>query len=383
MSVPLAAAVLGIVFERPLALALVVLPLALLVLAGRRATRRSATGDLEPWRAARAGTGAPRTPRLERPPLALWLASGALLSGALAVAGARAAEPRARWTCVLDTTPSMALALDGATRRERARATALELAARAGADVSWTESDTGFDAWDAPGVLWVTDRVPEELPRFAGLVASGGEAVPGPVAVAGADRIDWDGERLVVASGAAPARCVVVLDVGEATPLGRVLAAWAAARGLGRAEQPAAPCAALVLSGPRSAATGTVRAGRDGWSASGELHGAVQLEGATGLVPWIAHEELVLVAATTGHVATAWLPGEPDDPAAFAVSWARLLDAHVRPPPGVVPLDERRAAGAAVAFPPRAQTAPGARRADALLGALAAALALAAILARR
>jgi hypothetical protein len=44
---------------------------------------------------------------------------------------------------------------------------------------------------------------------------------------------------------------------------------------------------------------------------------------------------------------------DPDDLAAFAVSWSALLDGALLPPPEVVTIDERRAAGSAQSVPPR------------------------------
>jgi len=70
------------------------------------------------------------------------------------------------------------------------------------------------------------------------------------------------------------------------------------------------------------------------------------------------------------------------DPAAFAVSWARLFDACLLPAPGVVSLAERLDAGPASLSAPATNAAAEARADEspaALLAALAAALTLCAL----
>jgi hypothetical protein len=408
---------LAIAWARPWALALLAVPLVLAWFALRRRSDVSiATSDLDPWRGVepRGGDAGPRPPR--RIPWAHLFALAALITAALAVVGpARTTRPLV-WTCVVDASPSMDLPLGAATRREVAIDTANELARRHGAELRWPAggASAGFasDAsaasasraravlaggasWlqDAPDVLWITDASPRELPQFAGSVASGGDAVPGPIAVAGADRIDWDGEHVARVAGAAPPRTAVVegLDalpesLGE--PLRRVLAAWADARGVRveSAEGDDTVAASIVL---RIRALGPVTAsgvlgGRDGWTARGPRLGPLSDNGdELALEPWLRIAGEVAIAAGTGRIELGWLPGEPSDGAAFAVSWARLFDACALPPTGIVPLEERVAAGPASAVAPAGSSAESSDSMAWMCAVLATLLALAALLARR
>ncbi len=403
--------VLAIVWERPWGLWLLAIPVVMLLAAVRRPRAElRATSDLEPWRsvAASRGGGLPRTPR--RMPLSLLLAALACALAALAVAGPRTGNRALRWTAVLDTSPSMHLPLGDAssartTRIERAVAMARDLAARAGAELGWiapphdltlradpveawfrrTSPPTSpFEAWDVPGTLWVTDTAPADPPRDAGFVAAGGAAVPGTVAVERTYRLDWEGEHLLRLDGAFAPRPVVVEGVLDG-PLDRALRAWAAARGFavnGRDVANAALRIAARGDGPER----KLEAGRDGWSALGVAHGTAPIQDSEGdLEVWLSAGGEPLVTAGVGRIHLAWnATSTPSgDPAAFAVSWAKLLDAFVRPPPGVVPLDERQAAGEPRGVPPRAtpRTGEDAPR-DWILAAFATALALGALLLR-
>ncbi len=367
-------------WARPWALVLLAVPLYLLLAARRRSSRTLAAADLEPWRGAARETGAAR-PRAWRPPS--WALACALLSitfAALAAAGPRLGASARTWIAVLDRSPSMHLDDGGRTRLEHAVEAALSLAAGQGVALRWCapplEPDPvdalpaawreapraplappAFEAFDAPGVVWVSDRAPEHPPQQAGFVAAGGAAVPGTVAVDGRDRIAWDGERLVRVAGAAAPRGVAVRgELPADGPLERVVRAWCAARGLAFGAEPDA-ATALVLHVADAPAAEALEAGRDGWSAAGELRGAAPWRDADGaLEAWLAQGPLPLVTHGPGRVHVGWIPaGAPTgDPAAFAVSWARLLDACLLDPAGVVPLGERRDAGAAARRPPRA-----------------------------
>ncbi|MCY2961848.1 MAG: hypothetical protein NTY35_16955 [Planctomycetota bacterium] len=401
---------LALAWERPSALALLLVPLALLLFVLRtRESRVVATSDLEPWRGAEVrGSGArPRPPRRVGPALALALL--ALASGALAIAGPVASAAPLQWTCVLDTSPSMELVSGGKSRRQRAVDAAEDLARRQGAVLRWiapaldaamhaTAAEargaiartpaTSFAAWDLPGALWVTDAAPADPPRFAGFVASGGAAVPGPVAVEGRDRIDWDGAGLVRVPGGAPVRRVQLdgLDLGSAVPLARVIRAWAGARSIEiGGGGSGAGSIALRVSVSRPTEKRELEAGRDGWTAAGRRLGAVRLDRAqdAGLEAWLSSDGDVLVAGGPGRIEIAWVPGDPSDPAAFAVSWASFLDACALPPAGVVPLDERVAAGDPAEAVPSALGGSDSGSAAWILAALATLLLLLALLARR
>lgn len=398
---------IALAFEHPWALALLAIPIALLVLARRRtATRAIAASDLEPWREARAVSGEPRTARPRPPTIALLLAVASLACAAFAIAGPRSVVPSRRWTCVLDTTASMDLESNGSTRRARAIEMARALAREHGVDLVWiaarggrttestpevaldgtgvTTGDT-FAAWDVPGALWITDAVPTNTPRFAGFVASGGDAVPGGIAVEGSDRIDWDGERIVRVADAAPAIRIAGLEVGSPrSPFERVLAAWIGARGVAANSDNANAHVAFRVNVSGATPKEDVRAGRDGWNATGARLRSVRLdrEEDRGLVPWITSGDEVLVAAGPGRIEFAWMPGEPSGGSEFAVSWARLFDEIALAPPGIVPLDERRAAGEARSVAPTATNDAPPTNSAWILAVSAAVLALGALIAR-
>jgi hypothetical protein len=119
-------------------------------------------------------------------------------------------------------------------------------------------------------------------------------------------------------------------------------------------------CALLVRTTPR-ARSRAVAAGRDGWEARGSAGDDARSADAHGaLETWLTGRiegsgaHAVLVSAGAGRIESAWstLDAPRGDPAAFAVSWAELLDRVLLPAPGVVALAERQAAGPARFEPP-------------------------------
>jgi len=385
--------VIELVWTRPLGLAALALPVLLLLLARWRAVAAPrATGTLAIWREVqRERIRARGTAQRRLPPAATWLAAGALLCGALALAGpepARRAAPRT-WTLVLDASPSTSLPAPGVgvSRRERALDAALAgLAARArpGDRVRWRRSDgaelelalgerpTGAwlaasgpelePAWlDRPGTLVVTDAPPAARLESAGWYASGAAPEPGPVGVVGRDRLDWDGERVVRVGGAAPER-VVALGADVPAVVRRIVAAWAGARGLSvdgpGAERSGEVALRVERDEPAGAPARELALARDGWSARAEGAGL-----AAGALPgertWLAaHGQPAgtrAVAAAPGRVRLGFraLDEPAGDPAAFAVSWAELFDGAALPPRGAVSLGERLVAAEAFERPPR------------------------------
>ena len=346
---------------RPLGLVALLLP-ALLLLTARRWRRppSEVTGTLEVWR--EVASGEPPGGRHRRLPPALLFLIAALTLGALALAGPRGGARAGRsWHVVVDRSPSMDLPhADGGTRGERALAAAeawLADARRPTDRVAWSaHAGASWAALDRAGVVWVTDRAPDPGPARAGLFASGGAAVPGPIAVGQGELLVWDGERIEVIP--APRRAV---RVDRAVPelLAALVRVWAAARGLDVAAQ-AGPDVVLYVSGPARAARAELeaRAGRDGWTAAGRVAGPAD----EGLEPWLTADGSALVAFGSGRVDVAWsrIDEPAGDPDAFAVSWSRLLDAALAPPPGVVPLEQRRDAGEPVSRPPREPVPMGA-----------------------
>ncbi|MDP6763721.1 MAG: hypothetical protein QF860_12750 [Planctomycetota bacterium] len=372
-------------WTRPAGLLALALPVLLLLLHRARSRPPSvATGTLGLWRDLE-GTARRADRRLRRAvPPRLWLLCASLTLGAAALGGPRLpAPPAARtWSVVVDRSPSMYLSSDGSTRLALAldRARALLEMGRAGGDALEWESFFGGEhhvhagdappaawlteprapaaepAWetlDAPGRLWVTDALPEPAPRFAGWAASGGEAVPGPVGRTREGVVVFDGEGLTTrpAQTAPPILVLTGPLPGEVTELARL---WAAERGLDVADGPT-PGALLDLRGVSEGPVSTVPVGRDGWSARAVARAAPLADGRGPLVPWLA-DEARRVAFGPGRVVCAieGLDELTGDPAAFAVSWAELLDAACGPPAGCVPTAERRAAGTGGAAEPAA-----------------------------
>lgn len=411
---PLPVPWLALDLARPLGAWAFLLPPLLLVLA--RLLERPpgrVVGTLRIWKevaAASPRSGAGRRARV--PPWAWWLAA-ALACGALALAGPRGpGAPRGRtWTLVLDASPSMRLPVrpGGPTRLEAALGAALgwlsgesrardrvrwlapgreplELARGERPPPAWMQAEAGladepdWALFDRPGALWVTDREPALAREHAGSFASGGAAVPGPIAADGRETVVWDGERLV--SAPAEPRAVFV-EGGELAPvILRVLRAWCEARGfLLRAAR--GTDRVLTLEAPRGSAEAVlaVRCGRDGWQADGVASGEGAGPPAGASTLWLEGrddlgESVALVRASRGRIRIALRElSEPrGDPAAFALSWGRLLDRCALPALGVAPLVERLEAGPAVNEPgsaPADAPASGRERGPLLDAALA------------
>src|SRR6185295_7496714 len=230
--------------------------------------------------------------------------------GALAAAGPRArARPAQRtWRAIVDRSPSTSLPLGTGTRLDKAIALAkdwLSSGGRSRDEVVWIDSgspsaEPPWGELDREDALFVTDRLPEPAPRRAGVFASGGPAVPGPVSVAGDTRYDWDGERLVEVKGGAPARTIAFECLPLPPVLERVVRVWAGARGLAFAKG-AAPDAALVIECSSTGAARAVEAGRDGWLERGTVG---DLAVRAGLETWLADAGgRALVASGPGRVA--------------------------------------------------------------------------------
>ena len=377
-------------WTRPAGLWALALPLVLWLASLRRERPRpTPVGTFELWRALPAGVEGGRTRRRLPPGRALLIL--ALVSGALALGGPRRTGPGVERTVrvVVDPSPSLFLThTDGSgapsgegTRLERAlallagalgeaRATTLEWQRPAPLTVESARSSPFPDAWhlpprlprraprwerfDAPGTVWLTDRVPDAVPREAGVVASGGGPVPGPVATVGTRWLDWDGEHLVERPGAPERR--LVLEGALPEPVAAVARLWAAERGL--ATDGAGEVALRVVGPMVGPIVGAVDGevvpailARDGWSAGARVGRAPsRVEGAP-LETWLAArvegEPRPVVTAGPGRVQVALehLAEPRGEPAAFAVSWGRLLDRSLRPVDGVVSLAERGAAG--------------------------------------
>jgi hypothetical protein len=340
------------------------LPIALLL--GARAfvrPERLATGTLEIWRRV-AGERAPASPRRRRriPPAVLLLALGLAL-GAVALARPRFSTSSARrsFRLLVDGSPSMDLALGSGTRRDRAEAMARAWISREFPDAGLVRvvrpGRLGLED-DVDGAIWITDRAPSPPPAHAGWFASGGPAVPGPVAVDGTTRFDWDGKDLVAVADGTPRRTIVVRGALP-KPVAGVLEAWASARGamVGTTDP-----AALAVVGAGTGAPVRAEASRDGWSAAIEITASAPDSDADGpLEAWIADPSgRKLLSFGAGRVHCPWSSMEDPrgDPAAFAVSWASLFDRAVLPPPGIVALADRASSGTEASSPPSAGSTP-------------------------
>ena len=416
-------------WERPAFAWALLLPVVFYLLLRARATPlERATGTVALWKLV--GANDPRAHLRSRatPPRWAWPILAALVLGSLALGGPRLARARgaALWTAVLDTSPSTGLpwradgaagAAAGKTRLEVALASAhewlrdhaaasdrvrwiaagrepLELGAQEMPPESWfvplgwPEEEPRWELHDEQGTVWISDD-PRLTPERAGLFASGGAAVPGAVAADGRTRVEWDGERLARADVAgAPRELAVLAAPGAALPavLERVARAWATPRGFAVVREESERTAlTLELAESNGKELIELDAGRDGWSARGRIvaGGAGALgAGEDWLAVEHAGERRVLVRAEHGRIRVAWRElGEPSgDPAAFAVSWARLLDRWALPAPEVVALAERVAKGEPRVRPPAAPGRRSAGDADERPARVDAALALAAAL---
>ena len=301
-------------------------------------------------------------------------------------------------------------------RRELAEASALGQAVDTAFPAAWMgEPSTAsavqpWESFDQAGILWLTDDLVVR-PARAGLLAVGGGQVYGPAAREGTTRFDWDGEGLHPSDVPAEPH---IIEVRGWLPsaLEAFVPAWAEARGhrmRSAGTQEASQDASLVLhghapSGDPGAPRG--RVGRDGWSVAGELSpvppglplppgppgppgspGSTGSTGSTGPVShagrslsiWLAGE-FPVVAFARGDV----FLGLPEatiqgDRAAFAVSFADLFDAALRPDPQVVPIAERGAASPGFMPPELDAPEPETRHFAAYLAGLAVILGLCAV----
>lgn len=387
----------GVEFAAPWALAALAIPALVLFLArDTDEPPRFFTGAFELW--VRLGARRPldaHTRKRGIPPY-VWLFAAGLAALVCALAGPRPAwdAPREPWRAFVDRSASMYLAVDGGFGRETRLAAALRLAAnvRAGAEgdaaaVLWIDASANPPAYvlahtpppewlsaprepraelewtrfDEEGALWITDDAHSLAPTRASFAASGGPAVPGPVARRGSVRVDWDGVELreVLDAEHTPR---VALDAGVAEDVSRFVRAWADARELAvvaldaSAPRPSSADGVLELRGsvarePRAAGDHAAPVARDGWTANARWSAPAPREDELGaLATWLAAADgtaLVTWAPGRVHVALTALDTLAGDPAAFAVSWSTLCDGARLPGADVIALGERGAAGGA------------------------------------
>ncbi len=379
--------VLALTFLEPWGLLGLVAPLVLVLLGlARHSSREVFLGTVKFFRA---DTEIQGTASRWRLPAWLVAAVVALVLGALAMArpGYEAPPPRGVvLDLVIDESPSMFLPVDpqepGGPRRidtalESFQAWAEEWEANQEGDVfirvvggallRWkdlTVPDPGrlrrpeplWPALDRPGTVWITDHARANRARVhAGVFASGGAAVPGPISAGPAGDVIWraDGQHeFRTADPSAP-----TLFISPNTPdLVRELAEiWADDRGLQLHSNGEGVALAITTGGGTSATEGELlTVGRDGWQATVRIPGPEVLAEAG--EPWLLDPAGRAVVTRTPGEVRLWLSEwamPPDDLAAFAVSWTALFDLARLTPLSVLEVGERQAAGAALADPPQ------------------------------
>lgn len=358
------------VIDRPWAIALLALPLLVFLLSMRSDQPRTVVlGTARFFRPSDSAGGNQRARRLT---LSRLLAILALVAGTIGLLGARPSKSgvaRESFSVIVDRSPSMYLPVDptdpkGATRMDRAVEALLgafwsravvgeESTDQPEIDLVWMSGSAGagsapvvralpdgpppefltapriprtepqFSAFDEQGTVWVTDRRPEFEPKAAGLSASGGPAVPGPVSLTPEGARLWNGRKDgAMQLDASYPRPRVAVAATLNPMLAEFIGLWADARGVLR-----------VTGAAELEVVGTVGEGEEEWSVVAGVPHRMQ----PGRMEIGGRESLEL----------------PEDPAAFAVAWARLLDRALLPSPGVVSLHERSMAGdrATIALP--------------------------------
>jgi hypothetical protein len=396
----------GAAWARPWALLALLLPLAVLLGSFRPARPEPRfTGAFTLWREVRSSGEGGRA-RADMPPArVIWIL--ALILGCLALAKPEPtlSGPSQRLTVVMDRSASMDLAHPGGGTRLRAALSRLQqwLDQQSGAialehfdgrsldsldDLSLpalrTDGIHDWSSYDRAGLVWITDQAPAQAPVLAGLVASGGDAVPGAVAAKDEDRWWWDGEALAwrTEQGAGGE---LRLTGGVPETLQQLARLWAEERGWEVVMGPAGGASSgpyLELITPGGLPGAVAEVGRDGWRA--------RVRGLAGAVvpgtgePW----QVDGVFRAAGRIELHWAEFQQlgGNAGAFVASWAQLFDDCVRTALDVASVEERGAAGEAqfqaptlerVGAPLEGRTPPA--RWSAYLAAAAAALGVVAL----
>ena len=367
MSAALSWTWLGVEVVRPEGLLALLLPLAVLVWSLRSEPHRDeATGSFRLWRELAAETRATDARRRRGlPPGIVWLLL-ALVAASLALAGPRRSrrDLAETWEVVIDRSASMYLPLEagaGEPRLVAAMRQAESLLAQRGVeleDCTFVDASSGarqpFEvaaAWlrepppqsveprwaryDGPGRLLVTDRSPADL-EHASWVAVGGAEIPGLVD----RRLEWDGSEL---EEVVETRAPRVAASGLPAELEELVRIWCDTRGLELGEGTGGAASLFLQAEPPGTPTPR-RVGRDGWWIEGAWHAPRPV--ADERVSWLPGGE-VLAAPGRLRIGLSGPLVLGGDVAALAASWCELFDRSLASPPGVVPLAERRAAGAA------------------------------------
>lgn len=411
---PLGGPPLALVFLEPIALLGLVAPLVLLALALRRQDPREAyLGTTRFFAEKESGATGKRKRSV---PLWLVAAAGALALGVLALAkpGYESQPPKGvLLEVVIDSSPSMYLPYRAAGAREELPAEpATDPPAGAAAarriDVAWdsfrvwaqeyegtvegqvyvalgpgdpvhwkdarlpeapvkAEPEVHWMVHDSPSTIWLTDSARQaEHRQRAGLFASGGDAIPGPVSLGAEGGIYWKADGSTEYREGLGRRGWVRVGPNVPASVAELLEIWAKARGL-RFGAPAdtdrlavelsVHCVPSPEAGVTSVAPQASRAGRDGWEAEWLVlpPGATSPRLRSGWRPWLFDSDGdVLVSQAPGQIELGFqgLNGPPTDDAAFAVSWVELFDRARLSSSQVVEPSERAAAGPAASIPP-------------------------------
>ncbi len=403
----------AIEWTRPWGFVALLLPLLILLLARQRGDpHRKLTGALEIWRRVDAQLPAARGQRERIPPGTIPLLA-ALVLGTVALAGPRIPLPptRSTWTLVVDRSPSTHLQHEaGGTRLERALLEARKVLDEIGSEgdlvrwqspqrpslllpmreepgaewlrgEAWTQAPT-WSSWREAGCIWVTDREPTvagaadgsptDFSRnlgSAGLVASGGAAVAGPIEIGPTHQVRLESGELQTIKMAWQRPFVELRGTSVPEPIERMLGVWCDERGLELRRSlngtdweaiKSSKAALQWIVAPPDGPTRAVVSGRDGWIAEGAY---VPVSPPDPMRErswdiWLADSDDGsfdngrsgsgwLIAKAPGLIWSSWVEmQEPGgDPAAFALSFGELCDRSALAPEQVIPLAEREAAG--------------------------------------
>lgn len=226
----------------------------------------------------------------------------------------------------------------------------VQLARRALARPDWRH-------FDAPGVIWVTYDAEGLAPARAGLVAP--EVVPreGEFANWPSAALLWSpSDRADVVPRTAPRVAMRAAD--WESEIGRIVAAWAQARGLEAVQDEALDEESFELVVSLAAAPGDVsaRGSRDGWTLFGPFSALAPTRWPSAV--WlsdVSDATRALVRIERGRVDCAFTARHElaGDAAAFAVSWSEMLDGALLPVEATFPQAILRARSERVELDPR------------------------------
>ena len=300
-------------------------------------------------------------------PPARWALVCAMGAAVLGMAGPawQGETTDAPWRVIVDRSPSMGLVrgsegsrlgvalelLDSALDRSAARifvagdaSTIEHRGERPPRD--WVSSvprpEPDWARFDQPRTIWLTDRMSGHAPVHACVVASGGDTVPGVVALDGQHELFFDGiASRLRPSGQGPQG--VEVRGPAASQIAALARIWVESRGHRLTDEQPALLITCAM-GPVAGAPEVQQIEQDGWSLRGHL-----IHPAEGR-PWAW-------AQPSGLPAVAWSPGFVDvqllelgqpagDLGGLARSFGDLLDRALVPTGDVVALGERGAVGA-------------------------------------